>query len=154
MDGASHTTWTTESGFSPAMATPGSALYPAVFEFLSSQGLTKTAKALLAEAAMAAPPPPADPEIMGIFRGLSGLVAGKRKRDDNGAAPPASKKPAPAPKAASSDDDSDDSDSDSDSDDDKKPAAAPAAKKDDSDDSDDDDDDDDDGAPRARLHPM
>ena len=46
-----------------------SALYPAIHEFLLSQGLAKTAKQLMQEAALMSPLPPAEPGAMLVLRG-------------------------------------------------------------------------------------
>jgi hypothetical protein len=72
----------------------GSAMYPVLYEFLLAQGLGKTAKQLLQEASLGVKPPAADPDVLAVFQGVTSL-AGKRKREGNGAAP-AAKKAAPA----------------------------------------------------------
>ena len=52
----------------------GSDLYPSLYEFLTAQGLEKTAKQLLKEAAVTAPPPAADVSLLDMYKEhMSGL---------------------------------------------------------------------------------
>ena len=85
---------------------PGSALYPAVYEFLLSQGLSNTARTLMKESTLSAPVPPADPAVLAMLGNLAAIQAGRRKREGggNGEQPAAKRGPAAA------DSDSDDSD--------------------------------------------
>ena len=53
-------------------------LYPAIYEYLTSQGLDKTAKQFLKEASVPAPTPP-DVKLMDMYNQVAGT---KRKRDD------------------------------------------------------------------------
>ena len=161
-------TWTTrrQMAFSREHCIPIVDIYPAIYDFLSTQGYSKSARAFAEEALLAVPPAR---RSFGLkLTDLAPITGSKRGRDEP--APIAQKKA-----AASDDDDSDDDDDDSEDDDSDedvpaaskapstapaaaaaaakpaaaaaaKPAAAaakPAAKKADDDDDDDDDSDDD-----------
>ena len=76
------------------MAEEGSRLYPALHAFMVSQGLTKTAKQFLLEAALGKSMPAAEEGVVAVLEGLAQI--GKRPREGNGGLP-ASKKAAVAP---------------------------------------------------------